>query len=122
VKSPAAYYLLLLYITVVLKPLIPIATDWYQHAFNEIEHVAHVHEIYGSHHLQHEIADAGSGEDHHNNQPTLRSDDQVPFHLLVTGYDSKSLSTISGKNYTILYSLRLSSIAMGREGPPPRFT
>jgi hypothetical protein len=122
VKSTIAYYLMLLYITVMLKPLIPIVGDWWQHEFNEMEHLSHVHAIYGNHHLQNEIADTGSDNDHSKSQSVLNSEDQVAFHLLVAEYKNEPHSIIADKQFATLNYLKPSSVLISPEGPPPRFT
>ncbi len=77
-KFPAAYYLLLLYCTVMIRCAMPVACDALSHIFNEEEHLAIVHAVYGSHHLQSEISDTVS--DNHSakhsaeqqqNEPTI---------------------------------------------------
>jgi hypothetical protein len=44
-KFAIAYYLLLIYSTVILKPLIPVAEDALFHCFAEAYHIASVHAI-----------------------------------------------------------------------------
>ena len=55
-KSPAAYYLFLLYCTLMVRCAMPVACDAFSHLFNEEAHIATVHAVYGSHHLQAEVA------------------------------------------------------------------
>lgn len=112
---------MLLYITVMVKPLIPIVNDWWQHEFNEVEHMSHAHAVYGSHHLQHEIADTGSHNDHCNNQNILKSDDQVPFHIWVTEYKNDLNITSFDKQFKVINYLKLSSVFIAPQGPPPKF-
>ncbi len=104
-----------------VKPLLPIVSDWYQHEFNEIEHLSCVHAVYGSHHLQHEIADNGSDNDPDKKQNTLKSEDQVPFHVLVDELKNDLNSFPSELQFNILKSLLLSPVFIAREGPPPKF-
>ena len=59
-KVPIAYYLLLLYVTVMFKPLIPIVSDAVSHTFAEAIHIATVHAIYGSNHLEKELSETSS--------------------------------------------------------------
>ena len=55
-KFAIAYYLLLIYATVILKPLIPVVEDVLIHCFAEAYHVATVHAKYGNNHLEKELA------------------------------------------------------------------
>ena len=55
-RFPAAYYLLLLYCTMMMQCAIPVACDGLSHLFNEEEHIATIHAVYGNHHLQREEA------------------------------------------------------------------
>ncbi len=55
-KYAVAYYLFLLYCTVLLRCAIPVACDALSHVFNEEEHIATIHAMYGYNHLQKEIA------------------------------------------------------------------
>ena len=67
-KSPAAYYLLLLYTMVILQPLLPAVSDWWSHEFNATAHIAAVHARFGANHLQKELASAGSESKKENTQ------------------------------------------------------
>jgi len=120
-KSTTAYYLLLLYITVSVKPLLPIVSDWYQHEFNKIEHLACVHIVYGSHHLQHEIAENSSDTDHNKNQNNSKSDDQISFHIIVAQYKNEHNPVPSGIQFKTPKILKLSSAVILVDGPPPKF-
>lgn len=67
-KFAAAYYLFLIYATVILKPLIPVAEDALGHCFAEAYHVATVHAIEGNDHVEKEMAASGSNDDSLKNQ------------------------------------------------------
>jgi hypothetical protein len=113
---------MLLYLTVMVKPLIPIVSDWWQHEFNEMEHISHIHGVYGSHHLQHEIADTSSDNEHCDDKNTLKSEDQVAFHVLANKYKTDYNSTLSGNQFHLLKFLNLPSVFISKKGPPPKFT
>ena len=55
-RFPLAYYLLLVYLTVIFKPLLPIVSDAYAHIFEEAIHLATVHAKYGNNHLNKDLA------------------------------------------------------------------
>ncbi len=120
-KSHTAYYLMLLYITIMLKPLIPLIADVWEHDFNEIEHLLLVHGDYGNHHLQKEIADSTSNDDHHKNTDILRSEDKVQLHVLVDSFNPDFNTSITETNFALLRSCILPSVVISQEGPPPKF-
>ncbi len=120
-KSTTAYYLMLLYLSVMFKPLIPIITDAWEHEFNEIEHLSLVHEKYGSHHVEKELADNSHDDDHDKNPNTLKSEDQVPIHVLADEYKNTSISEAFDKHFALLTYSILLFIFIAWEGPPPKF-
>lgn len=103
------------------KPLIPIITDVWEHQFNEIEHIATVHEKYGSHHVEKESADNNSNDDNHRGSNTLKSEDQVLFHILEDGYKNAFILNAFEKQFVPLRHSKLASILMDWDGPPPKF-
>src|SRR4051794_35375252 len=72
-KFAIAYYLLLIYATVILKPLIPFAEDALVHCFAEAYHVATVHAVYGNNHIEKELA-ANSDNNEKNNKADINTD------------------------------------------------
>ncbi len=113
---------MLLYITVMLNPLLPIVDDWWEHEFNPIEHQIHVHAVYGSHHLQKELAEENSNNDNNKNQNTVKSQDQVPFHVspLVCKYNC-TLNKIDIQ-YSGFIMNKLPFVLISNQGPPPKFS
>ncbi len=78
-KYATAYYLFLLYCTVLLRCAIPVACDALSHVCNEEEHLATVHAVYGNNHLQKEIA---SNETSNNKNATIvKYEEPVQVHL-----------------------------------------
>ncbi len=103
------------------KPLIPIITDAWEHEFNETEHLSLVHEKYGSHHLEKELANSSHDDDRDKNPNTLKSEDQVPFHVLASEYKTTLISDAFDKHFSPFTHLALPFILIAREGPPPKF-
>lgn len=104
-----------------LKPLLPIVTDWWSHEFNEIEHISQVHAIYGSHHLQKEVADTSSENDDNKDQNTSKSEDQFPFHLIPQTLNYSFTIIKSDNKYFPYHSDRLPFVDISNPGPPPDF-
>ncbi len=121
-KSPVAYYLMLLYITVMLKPLLPIATDWWSHEFNEIEHISKVHAVYGSHHLQKEVADTSSENDHNKDQNAAKSEDQLSFHVSPEIYQYNVIVSSSDRRYHTFKLSKPAAVFISNQAPPPKFS
>lgn len=113
-----AYYLMLLYMAVMFKPVIPVIMDAYDHAFHESIHLATIHEKYGSHHLDKALADAGS--DNENNKSQKGTTNEVPVHI--TADNVSCYFSIPGlrKQYNLFTYFRLSAISLSRLSPPPR--
>ena len=64
-----------------VHPLLPIAHDWWEHQFNETEHLSHVHSHNGNDHLKKELQNSASESSTNKNQNSLRVEDQVSFHV-----------------------------------------
>ncbi|MGI8951381.1 MAG: hypothetical protein ACR2FN_07325 [Chitinophagaceae bacterium] len=118
-KFAAAYYVMLLYVSVMFKPLIPIAIDAWSHTFAEAEHINEVHLKYGNDHLEKELADTNSGENN-KDQNTVKSEDAAPVHISVAQFTYDfSLITIN-KQYFSLLLHHLPFIFILKHTPPPK--
>jgi hypothetical protein len=53
---------MLLYLTVLFRPLLPYMTDAWEHAFNEQEHLVSVHAKQGNRHVERELANEALGK------------------------------------------------------------
>ncbi|MEO6489560.1 MAG: hypothetical protein ABIO04_06440 [Ferruginibacter sp.] len=100
------------------KPLIPIVADAWEHEFNKLEHLS-FHQKYGNHHVEKELEE-NNKDDQNKGTNCLKSEDQVPFHILSTEY-SNSIKSIDFNNYfSPSPSSKLPSIFIAQEGPPPK--
>jgi hypothetical protein len=116
----SGYCLLLLYLTVSFKPLLSIVQDTWEHAFNEAEHMATVHARSGNHHLQKEIAEHHTDDDHDKNDHSLKPEDEVPFHLLLGLFTIDfSIDNHTG-DYPIPPLYRLRFVVLSCPSPPPK--
>ncbi len=77
-KYATAYYLFLLYCTVLLRCAIPVICDALSHICNEEEHLATIHAVYGNNHLQKEVA---AGENNSKSATTIKFEEPVQVHL-----------------------------------------
>lgn len=117
-----AYYLMLLYITVVIKPIVPFVQDAWGHEFNEIEHISLIHAKYGSNHLERELAGADTDSGKTKNQSALRTEDQVPFHIIVNQCGYENMVSKHPKPYFRYKHNKLPFIYIVSQGQPPEFS
>lgn len=80
-QYPSAYYLLLLYITVMCKPIIPLVQDIWAHTFYEQEHIATVHHQNGQNHVHYEVKKANEDKNGDKSSKAKSSDSDTSFHF-----------------------------------------
>ena len=119
-KYTTAYYFLLLYVIITFKSIIPFIIDTWGHTFNEIEHISVVHAKYGSHHLQHEVADSASGNEQHKNHNTCNTEDPVYFHILNDQTYHFGNLLLPGKKCKVPQLSKLTDVFIACEGRPPK--
>lgn len=119
-KFALAYYLLLIYSTVILKPLIPVIEDGLSHCFAEAYHIATVHAKYGNNHLENEIAGTSDNTDNSSNKNTLKEDDAVSVH--VVSIEENCCFEIANTilSYIIQPKSPLCKIVLSKTVPPPK--
>lgn len=101
-KFITAYYLLLVYVTVICKPFVPVMTDVWDHAFNEVEHVCTVHAVYGEKHADAEVGKTGAENENGKNESTLHSQEPVPVHVSAEEFKDGILIPVIEKFYADL--------------------
>lgn len=81
-RFPIAYYLLLIYLTMMARPFLPLLSDVWSHTFSETIHIAKVHARYGANHLEKELA-AAEKENNNASKNTagVKTTEPVPVHL-----------------------------------------
>ena len=121
-RAPIAYYMMILYFTVMFKPLIPIVKDVLSHTFSEAIHIATVHAIYGSNHLQKELADTNSDNANSKHQNNVSGEDQVQVHVSTTECTYGFYAIASDKNYSFSRLSRLNRGFIIKFSPPPKFS
>ena len=116
-RFPSAYYLMLIYLTVMFKPFIPVVRDLYEHTFGEAIHLASVHAKYGSNHLDKALAKSGHGNDA---QKSSGNTEPYSFHL----GSSPRTSDIKFDNIDSRFFLKRltkwSAIFLAILAPPPK--
>jgi len=119
-RFPVAYYLLLLYITVMLRPLMPLLGDAWDHAFAESIHIATVHAKYGANHLEKAMADAGA-DNNSKNQNTVKSVEVVPVHVPEEAVAIHFYFENVVSNYNRLQPCKTPPVFVSCHYPPPKF-
>ncbi len=119
-----AYYLMLLYVTFMLKPLIPVISDVLSHSFEEAYHVSTVHAKYGANHLETELANSASSDnDNSKNQNTTKQQEETTVVHLCTEVDTYDFSLNSiNKIYYPFVNNNLTEIFISKHSPPPKFS
>jgi hypothetical protein len=119
-KVPIAYYLVLLYVTVMFKPLIPVISDVLSHTFSEAIHIATVHAIYGSNHLEKELSNASPDNANNKHQNSTNGEDPVPVHVSAQEDVYGFYCTGPGKDYCSLKLYDLKAGFILKNYPPPQ--
>lgn len=120
-KFATAYYLLLIYLTVMLQPLIPIAEDAISHCFAEAYHVATVHAKYGNNHVEIALADDAKDEDNSKNTAAPKAGEQSTVHLFVKELAVQKFENDQPKEKFFYTSDKPCSIYILKNIPPPKF-
>ncbi len=116
-RFPSAYYLMLIYLTVMFKPLIPVISDMYSHTFSEAIHLATIHAVYGTHHL--EKALATTGESDSKDPKNIKSGETYNVHIGSSACIFNYLSDTIKPVYFLRPFYKLSNIFLSIPVPPP---
>jgi hypothetical protein len=81
-KSASAYYLLLIYIAAMCKPVLPVVKDVLAHAFWQESHTATVHQKSGEDHVHQEVKDMEGNHTDDSGVPA-KFTEPVSVHLLM---------------------------------------
>lgn len=112
---------MLLYVTVMFKPLIPVISDTFSHTFNEMSHIATIHAKYGSNHLAAELADTGRDENSKSHD-TSKPVSEVPVHVATDELNAGLSLNAANKNYCFFTLRDISPVYIFFKAPPPRFS
>jgi hypothetical protein len=120
-RGTIAYYFVLIYITVMFRPLIPVIKDTFSHAFSEAIHMATVHAVYGSNHLQKELdntTDNSNGKHHAGSG----FEEQVPVHVSANEYVHYIKRDQRSRAYSCLELYKLKAGFIIKFSPPPKLS
>lgn len=119
-KFTLAYYLLLIYATVILNPVIPIVKDGLSHCFAQAYHIATVHAIYGDNHIEKQMAGAND-DSNSNTKNIIKEDGAASIHLSVLLYFTFKKITPFKTSYIQQPEFFLHKIFLNIVVPPPKF-
>ena len=106
-----------------LKPLIPIVKDTLSHTFSEAIHIATVHAIYGSNHLQKELSgDAADNTTGKHNAAGTNEESNVPVHVSAHEFKFGMYDYTNAVCYAHLKLYKLKSGFIINFSPPPEFS
>ncbi len=80
-KKGITYLFLMVYTTVMLKPLVPYVSDMVAHVFWNYEHISTVHFEHGKYHTHYESLQAAAKQDPFSNTSLTKNTDTVPEHI-----------------------------------------
>jgi hypothetical protein len=114
-----AYYLLLLYTTAIFKPLVPIISDAWGHAFAEAEHIATVHAKYGANHLEKQLL-AGEKDTNGKSQDNTKNADPVPVHFAEEQQNNPLILFLAKSSYNSCAQYNPCCIFLPKQIQPPQ--
>lgn len=120
VHFSTAYYLLLLYLAVMFRPLLPLIGDAYAHAFDESMHISTVHAKYGSNHLEKSLAKESASDNRGENQQNTPSDGQAFVHISAEHLLFICSFTCVTGQYKLYNHSRIPDTFPVKFSPPPR--
>ena len=106
--------------TVMLKPLMPMVSDCYAHAFDCMSHIATVHAQYGSNHVQKELEDMTKGDSGKSGN-TTKNMTEVPVHVAVVDVVYNSPQRQIKSIYFPFSIYYFPIVYLSFQAPPPRF-
>lgn len=112
---------MLVYLTVMLNPLIPLVKDAISHSFSEAYHISVIHAKYGANHLENELAGSASENDKDKNQSSIKSEEQIPVHVSIKEYEADFSFSIINKYQPAQKNISLPVVFLAKHCPPPKF-
>jgi len=118
-RTIIAFYLTLVYTVIIFKPVLPIVSNAFAHAFAEAIHIATVHAVYGENHLQKELANTNA-DDKSRSQNISKTEDLITAHVCPADYNYVYHKRIN-RSYMSLILSGIKDIFLANEAPPPKF-
>lgn len=119
-KFTIAYYLLLIYMSALFRPAFPLVSDAMAHTFCEAVHISSVHMVYGSQHMQKEVA-AENDDSKKSDRNAVKTADFFAVHLLQNVWQDSFSSIFSCQIFNSFVAAKLPFWSMRQLAPPPDF-
>lgn len=111
--------LLLSYLVILVKPILPHVSDFLAHAFWKYEHIATVHQENGTSHVHYELEKAAEKDQSDNPIPILKADAfDTPHVMLQQAYDFSLQAVVL--NHHSIFSVFYPGISLKGHYQPPR--
>ncbi len=118
-KKIISYLVLFSYTTIILKPVLPVASDVVAHAFWKLEHISTVHSHDGDDHVHQEIIEKEKQDQSDKTIPVFRYEVSVSPHLIAkVSYDFSLAPEIQTHNTSSLFYHPESFL--DQDDPPPK--
>jgi len=117
-KKTILYILLFTYLSMLLKPVLPLLTDCAAHIFWYSEHVATVHYENGKYHVHQEIKEAAKKNIPDQNQQDLKKEITTTEHFVP--FNSWYFNKIFIPNLYPNFAFNICDQAVSGDFPPPR--
>jgi len=118
-KKALSYLLLVSYLVVLVKPVLPYVSDFMAHAFWKYKHIATVHKEDGKTHIHFELKQAAKEDGNNKNAPVSKTETQVSPHIIaIVGYNF-GLADMA-YNHFPLNVFYVPSLALACNYPPPK--
>ena len=116
-RFTTAYYVILLYLTVIFRPLVPLVNDALSHIFIDSKHIATVHAVSGDNHLEKEMADGETTNKHSSGK--IAAPDFPHINCATIKYEI--LAGKFSKDYFSFPPKINPAIFLSIQAPPPKF-
>jgi hypothetical protein len=103
-RKTIAYYLLLIYLSAIISPTMPLLVDVVAHNFNQAVHISTIHMVYGKNHVDSEIAVEAAKNKNDNHESSIKSQTPITLHLLQRNVQF-SFESISYNAYSTLFQV-----------------
>ena len=117
-RHTTAYFLFLIYTTILLGQVVPILSDALSHTFAKAIHIATVHARYGSNHLGKELENTNQNSNKNN---STKSTESFEVHILA---EETIYNFYQEENVTDFISCNvqnLPAVFISTTSPPPKF-
>lgn len=105
-----------------MKPILPLIEDMWAHAFDESYHLHHVHDKFGNHHVEKEMANTPQENNHNASRGSCKSEDQVSFHVLPVASKGDFNGCELNEKYHASTFGKLPYVLISIQVPPPKFS